>query len=109
MKTHYNGKWVNSQDVSTEKDFKWGSSAWLLILIFLGYDYNSTPQPLYRAVFIGFGLLCVLGIATNMTFLKKERPLREKIARQQMMNRNLDDPMLIISDKDIRYDLDLKK
>lgn len=74
MKTHYNGKWVDSQDVSTEKDFKWGSSAWLLILIFLGYGYNQNPDmPLYRAVFIGFGLLCVLGIATNMTFLKKER------------------------------------
>ncbi len=108
MKTHHNGKWVNSQDVSTEKDFKWGSSAWLLILIFFGYDYNSTPNPLFRAVFIGFGLLCVLGIATNSFFLKKERPLREKIARQQAMQRDLDEPMIISNTDRIHYDLDLK-
>jgi hypothetical protein len=108
MKAHYNGKWVDSRDVSTEKDYKWGSSAWLLILIFLGYGYNANPDmPLYREVFVGFGCLCVLGIATNMVFQRKERPLREKIARQQMMNRNLDDPMMI-SDKDVHYDLDLK-
>ena len=107
MKTHYNGKWVESERVSTEKDYKWGSSAWLLILIFLGYDYNSTPNPLFRAVFVGFGLLCVLGIAANMTFFKKEKPLRAKIAHQKMIQRNLDEPM-IIGDKNISYDLDLK-
>lgn len=105
MKTHYEGKWVESEKVSTEKDYKWGSSAWLLILIFLGYDYNSTPNPLFRAVFVGFGLLCVLGIAANMTFFKKERPLRAKIAQQKMMNRNLDEPMILT---DVHYDLDLK-
>ena len=109
MKAHYNGKWVDSENVSSEKDYKWGSSAWLLILIFLGYDYNTTPQPLYRAVFLGFGFLCVLGIATNMTFSKKERPLREKIARQQMMQRNLDEPGILTDSDRIHYDLDLKK
>lgn len=109
MKAHYNGKWVDSRDVSSEKDYKWGNSAWLLILIFLGYDYDTTPNPLFRAVFLGFGLLCVVGIATNLTFLKKERPLREKIARQQMMKKDLDDPMMILTDADrISYDLDLK-
>lgn len=108
MKTHYNGRWVESEKVSSKKDFKWGNSAWLLILIFLGYDYNNTPQPMYRAVFLGFGLLCVLGIATNLVFQKKEKPLRAKIARQQMMNQSLDEPMILTDTDRIHYDLDLK-
>ena len=109
MKTHWNGRWVDEGQVSTESDFKWGQSAWLLLIILMCYGYDQPDATPYRQfLYEVFGVLGIVGIATNSFFMKKERPLRSKIAQQKMMSRDLDLPALS-SETRISYDLDIRK
>jgi hypothetical protein len=111
MKTHWNGKWVDEKEVSSESDFKWGQSAWLLLIIFMCWLWSQPgATPYARFLYEAFGFLGIVGIATNSFFMKKEKPLRSKIAQQKMMNRNVDlDLPALSSETRISYDLDIRK
>jgi len=112
MKTYWNGRIVDESQVSTEKDYRWGSSGWLLLLIFMWYGWSrpfNQASSFREFLFEFFGLICVFGIASNSFFFKKEKPLRSKIAQEKMRNRiDLDQPALSAETR-IPYDLDIRK
>jgi len=110
MKTYWNGRIVDEKEVSRESDYRWGSSGWLLLLIFMGYGWNRPwATDFQKFLYEFFGLICLFGIASNSFFFKKEKPLRSKIAQEKMIHRfDLDQPALSAETR-IPYDLDIRK